>query len=186
MSEEVTEPPAEQKKAPERDEVRVHDPREGLLREAEIRADGRERHADDRHVQDDHQIPEAEDQEREPAPIHHRASALAERVVPADGSRPHHSPHASPFGQSWRPSQAPHEHGASLVSGAPSGVARPHPSQGDANQTRDRAREGHQSPGALVGGGRAPDCVPRTTISAEMPSAAPIWRKQFAMAPPVA
>ena len=67
VAEEVAEPPAEQEEAAERDEVRVHDPRERLLGEAEVLADRRQRHADDRHVEDDHQVAEAEHEQCEPA-----------------------------------------------------------------------------------------------------------------------
>ena len=67
VPEQVAEPSAEQQEAAEGDQVRVHDPRERLLGEAEILADRRQRDADDRHVEDDHQVAEAEDQEGQPA-----------------------------------------------------------------------------------------------------------------------
>jgi hypothetical protein len=41
--------------------------RRGLLREAQVLPDGRQRELHDRRVEDDHEVPEAEDEEREPA-----------------------------------------------------------------------------------------------------------------------
>ena len=67
VPEEIAEAATEQKEAAEGDQVRVHDPREGLLGEAEVLANRRQRDADDRHVEDDHQVAEAENQEGEPA-----------------------------------------------------------------------------------------------------------------------
>ena len=62
----VTEPAAEEQEPAERQQVRVHDPRERLLREAEVLPDRGQRDPDDRHVEDDHQIAEAEHDQREP------------------------------------------------------------------------------------------------------------------------
>ena len=61
------EPPGEQQQAAERDQVGVHDPGEARLREAEVLLDRRERHVHDRRVEDDHQHPDAEHYERDPA-----------------------------------------------------------------------------------------------------------------------
>ena len=67
MAVEVTEPAAEQEEAAEREEIRIHDPRERRLREAEVFSDRRQRDVHDRRVEDDHQVAEAEDVQREPA-----------------------------------------------------------------------------------------------------------------------
>jgi hypothetical protein len=83
MPEQVTQPPPEQKEAAECDQVRVDDPGERLFRETEIRADRGQRDADDRHVEDDHQVAKAEDEECEPAPFVEvgPASGLGARVM---------------------------------------------------------------------------------------------------------
>ena len=67
MSEQVAEPSAEQQEAAEGEQVGVHDPRERLLREAEVVTDRRERDVHYRPVEDDHQVAEAEHDECEPA-----------------------------------------------------------------------------------------------------------------------
>ena len=67
VAEEVAEPPAQQQEAAERQQVGVHDPRERRLGEPEILADRGKRDADDRHVEDDHQVAQAQDEERQPA-----------------------------------------------------------------------------------------------------------------------
>ena len=67
VAEQVAEPAAEQQEAAERQQVGVHDPGERRLREAEVLADRRQRDADDRHVEHDHQVAEADDQKCEPA-----------------------------------------------------------------------------------------------------------------------
>ena len=83
VAEQVAEPPAEQEEAAERDEVRVHDPRERLVGEAEVLADRRQRHADDRHVEDDHEVAEAEHEQCEPAfAVVHRHSEALDRLQP--------------------------------------------------------------------------------------------------------
>jgi hypothetical protein len=64
---EVAETPAEEQEPAVREDVRVHDPRERCLGEAEIGADRRQRHVHDRRVEHDHQVPQAEDVERQPA-----------------------------------------------------------------------------------------------------------------------
>jgi hypothetical protein len=76
MAEQVAEPAPEQEKAPEGDQVRVDHPRERLFREAEIRSYRWERDPDDRNVEDDHQVAEAEDEQREPPPVGETISAL--------------------------------------------------------------------------------------------------------------
>ena len=70
MAEQVAQPPAEQQEAAEGEQVRVHDPGERRLREAEVVPDRRQRDVHDRAVQDDHQIAEAEDVEGEPPSSH--------------------------------------------------------------------------------------------------------------------
>ena len=67
MAEEVAQPAAEQEEAAEGEQVGVDDPGERRLGEAEILADRRQGDAHDRHVEDDHQVAEAEDDERQPA-----------------------------------------------------------------------------------------------------------------------
>ena len=67
MPEEVAEPAAEQEEASEGQQVGVDDPRERGLGEAEVLADRGEGDADDGHVEDDHQIAEAEHEEGQPA-----------------------------------------------------------------------------------------------------------------------
>src|ERR687885_313939 len=59
--EQVAEPPAEQQEAAVRQHVRVHDPGERRLGEAEILADRGQRDVHDRDVEDDHQAAETED-----------------------------------------------------------------------------------------------------------------------------
>ena len=67
VAEQVTEPAAEQQEAAEGEQVGVHDPGEGGLREAQIRPDRRQGDVHDRRVEDDHQISAAEHDECEPA-----------------------------------------------------------------------------------------------------------------------
>ena len=67
MSEEIAEPPAEQQKAAEGEQIGIDDPGEGRLGEVQVLPDRRQRHVHDRRVEDDHQVAEAEDIEREPA-----------------------------------------------------------------------------------------------------------------------
>ena len=67
VPEEVAQPSAQKQETAEGDQVRVHDPGELLVREAEVVLDRRERDADDRHVQHDHQVAEAQHQEGQPA-----------------------------------------------------------------------------------------------------------------------
>jgi hypothetical protein len=52
----------EEKEASKGDQVGVHDPRERLFREDEMSTNRRKRDADDRQVEDDHQIAETEDE----------------------------------------------------------------------------------------------------------------------------
>jgi len=67
MAEQVTQPAPEKEETAERQQVRVDDPRERRLREPEVLLDRRERHADDRHVEDDHQVSQAEYEQGQPA-----------------------------------------------------------------------------------------------------------------------
>ena len=67
MPEEVAEPTAEQQEAAEGQQIGVDDPRERLLREAEIVADRRQGDVHDRGIEHDHQVAEAEHVEGEPA-----------------------------------------------------------------------------------------------------------------------
>ena len=67
MTEQVAEPSREQEEAAEGQEVGVRDPRERALRETEILTDGRQGDSDNRHVEDDHQVAEADDKQCEPA-----------------------------------------------------------------------------------------------------------------------
>ena len=66
-AEEVAEAAREQQQPAKRDQVRVHDPRERRLREAEVLLDRRQRDVHDGRVEHDHQHPHAEDDERDPA-----------------------------------------------------------------------------------------------------------------------
>ena len=67
LPEEVAQPPAQQQEAAEREQVGVDHPGERGLREAEVVPDRREGDVHDRHIQHDHQVAEAEDDQREPA-----------------------------------------------------------------------------------------------------------------------
>ena len=66
-ADQVAEPPGQQHEAAVGDQVGIHHPREAGLREAEVALDRRERHVDDGLVEDDHQKPGAEDEQRQPA-----------------------------------------------------------------------------------------------------------------------
>jgi hypothetical protein len=66
-TEEIGQPPAEQKHPSEEDRVRRHHPLQVLLREAEIRLDRRQRDVDDRGVEDGHELRHHEDGEGPPA-----------------------------------------------------------------------------------------------------------------------
>ena len=74
VPEEVAEPAAEQQEAAEREQVGVDDPGERGLGEPEVLSDRRQRDAHDRHVEDDHQVAQAED-------VRARASGCGYRVV---------------------------------------------------------------------------------------------------------
>ena len=67
VTEQVAEPAAEQQEPAEREQVGVHHPGERGLREAQIRPDRRQGDVHDRRVEDDHQVPAAEHDERDPA-----------------------------------------------------------------------------------------------------------------------
>jgi len=56
-TEEIAEPAAEQQETAVREQVGVHDPGEGRLREVEIAANRRQSHVHDRDVEHDHQRP---------------------------------------------------------------------------------------------------------------------------------
>ena len=68
VPEEVTEPAPEQQEAAERQQVRVDDPRERGVGEAEVFLDRGQRDPDDRHVEHDHQVPR------------HKTSSASQRV----------------------------------------------------------------------------------------------------------
>jgi hypothetical protein len=59
----------EQKEAAERDQERVDDPGQVALREMEVALDRRQRHVDDRRVEDDHQLRQADHHQGKPAPL---------------------------------------------------------------------------------------------------------------------
>ncbi len=63
---EVPEAAGQQQKAAERQQIRVHDPRERGLGEAEVGPNRRQRHVHDRRVEDDHQISQAEQVQGQP------------------------------------------------------------------------------------------------------------------------
>ena len=67
VAEEVAEPARQQEEPAEGEQVRVRDPRQRALAEAEIVPDRGQRDADNRHVEDDHQVAEADDDEGQPA-----------------------------------------------------------------------------------------------------------------------
>jgi hypothetical protein len=67
VTEEIAQPAGEKEESAEGQKVRICDPRERALGEAEILADRGQRDAHDRHVEDDHQRAEADDDQREPA-----------------------------------------------------------------------------------------------------------------------
>ena len=69
MAVEVAEPAAEQQEAAEGQQVGVDDPRERGLREAEVVPDRRQRDVHDRRVEHDHQVAEAEDDQRDRAAL---------------------------------------------------------------------------------------------------------------------
>ena len=66
-SQQVGQPPAEQQEAAEGEHVGVDDPGQALLREVEALADRRQRHVDDRGVEYDDELREAEQGEGDPA-----------------------------------------------------------------------------------------------------------------------
>jgi hypothetical protein len=72
---EVAETAAQEQEAAERQEVRVHDPGQGGLREAEIVANRRQGDVHDRAVEDDHDVPKTEDVQRQPAVASSRGHA---------------------------------------------------------------------------------------------------------------
>jgi hypothetical protein len=66
-ADQVAEPAGQQQQSAEGDQVGVDHPRERRLREAEVALDRRQRDVHDRGVEDDHQHPDAQHDEREPA-----------------------------------------------------------------------------------------------------------------------
>ncbi len=90
VPDDVAEPPTEEQEPAERQQVCVHDPRERLLGEAEVLPDRGKRHPDDRHVEHDHQVAQAEDDQREPASAgigdgHRRNSSRGREAVSGVG-----------------------------------------------------------------------------------------------------
>ena len=67
-ADQVAEPSGQQQQAAEGDQERVDDPGEVALGEVQVVLDRRQRDVHDRHVEDDHQLREADDDERRPAP----------------------------------------------------------------------------------------------------------------------
>ena len=67
-TEEIAEPSRQQQEAAERDQERVDDPGEVPLGEVEIVLDRRKRDVHDRRIEHDHQLRQADDRERHPAP----------------------------------------------------------------------------------------------------------------------
>ncbi len=66
-SDQIPEPAGKEEQAAEGDQVGVDHPREIRLRESEIALDRRQRDVHDRHVEDDHQRPDAQHDKRDPA-----------------------------------------------------------------------------------------------------------------------
>jgi hypothetical protein len=77
----VAEPPGQQEQAAERYQVRVDHPGQARLGEAEVPLDGRQRHGDDRAVQDRHQRAGAEHDQRQPARVPGRRGRSGGHVV---------------------------------------------------------------------------------------------------------
>jgi hypothetical protein len=67
-AEQVGQPPAEQQKAARHQHVAVNHPRQPGVRERQVMLDSWERHVDDRYVDDEHELDQAEHRERPPAP----------------------------------------------------------------------------------------------------------------------
>jgi hypothetical protein len=82
VTEQVAQPSAQEEEPAEREQVGVHHPGQGGLREAEILADGRERDVHDRRVEHDHDVRQAEQVQREPA------FPCVERHEPPQRARP--------------------------------------------------------------------------------------------------
>jgi hypothetical protein len=76
LADQVADPTGQQEQATKRDQVRVHHPREIVLREAEILLDRRQGDVHDRRVENDHQHPDAEDVQGQPASPIGNLSAL--------------------------------------------------------------------------------------------------------------
>jgi hypothetical protein len=68
-ADEISEPAGEQQEAAEADQIRVHHPGEARLGEPQIVLDRWERHVHDGDVEHDHQHPDAEHDQRQPAMV---------------------------------------------------------------------------------------------------------------------
>jgi hypothetical protein len=77
-SKQVREPSAEQQEATERERIPGHHPLPVIGREPQVALGGRQRDIHDRGVQNDHQLGEAQDDERDP-PIRATGSAARRR-----------------------------------------------------------------------------------------------------------
>ncbi len=67
LADQVTDPAGEQEEAAEGDQIRVHDPGEVALGKVKVLLDRGKRHVHDRRVENDHQHPDAQHVEGEPA-----------------------------------------------------------------------------------------------------------------------
>jgi hypothetical protein len=88
--EDVGEPPTEKEEAAEDECVGAEHPLQVLLREAEIRLDRRQRHVDDRDIEDDHELHGAEQRQRElfrSVGCDHRSSSLHDVVMTTTNGR---------------------------------------------------------------------------------------------------
>jgi hypothetical protein len=67
VTEQVSEPAAEEQEAAKRQQVTIDDPRQRGLREAEVPLDRGQRHVDDRAVENDHERAQAQHDQGKPA-----------------------------------------------------------------------------------------------------------------------
>ena len=86
-AEQVGRAPAEHQKAAEGDRVGVHDPLQPRRREAEAVADRRQRDVDDRDVEDDHELRQADEHEQHALARPGTGAALAGRLCSGDAPR---------------------------------------------------------------------------------------------------
>ena len=84
-TEQVAEPAGQQQEAAERDEERVDDPGEVALGEVEVVLDRGQRDVHDRRVEHDHQLRQADDDERQPAPAISGRWCEARGIGPSSG-----------------------------------------------------------------------------------------------------